>query len=197
MSEGTLDLDAAAQRVEHLLDQLGAADPRAGRLAEDLVAELIGLHRAGLERILAVVHACDPGLPGRLADDPLVAGLLSLHDLHPVPLAVRVEAALDTVRPYLGSHGGGVELVGITDDAVVTLRLHGACDGCAASQVTLEHAVEDAIRHAAPEVAAIDVDAPVGGTGHDAPTHQHTTQGLIPLESLRRRVPLPTEAVLT
>lgn len=188
-----VDLEATAQRVEGLLDRLGSTDPQAGQLAEDLVAELIGLHTAGLERVLAVAGEADPDLPAQLAEDPLVAGLLSLHDLHPDQLQDRVEAALDKVRPYLDSHGGGVDLVDVSGDGVVTLRLQGSCDGCAASQITLETAVEDAIRNAAPEVAAIEVDNP-DPTG--APSHDHgPTQGLIPLESLTVRSPLPVEAV--
>ena len=187
MSNG--DLAATAQRVEHLLDRLGTMDARAGRLAEDLVAELIGLHTTGLERILAVLGERDPDLPTALAEDPLVAGLFSLHDLHPTQLRDRVEAALDTVRPYLDSHGGGVDLVDVSDVGEVTLRLQGSCDGCAASQITLETAVEDAIRNAAPEVRSIEVDNPDPTGDHD----HGTTQGLIPLESLLHPTPLPVE----
>ena len=71
----------------------------------------------------------------------------------------RVEAALDSVRPYLGSHGGDVELLEVADDGVVRLRLLGSCNSCPSSSVTLELAVEDAIEAAAPEVASIEVVA--------------------------------------
>ncbi len=48
-------------------------------------------------------------------------------------------AALDSVRPYLGSHGGDVELLGVDEDAgAVHLRLLGSCDGCPSSAVTLQ-----------------------------------------------------------
>ena len=73
----------------------------------------------------------------------------------------RVEQALDAVRPYLGSHGGDVELLEVTDEGAVRLRLLGSCDGCPSSSVTLELAVQDAIEAAAPEVVAIEVGRPV------------------------------------
>jgi Fe-S cluster biogenesis protein NfuA len=184
------DLEATAQRVEHLLDRL-CDDPVTAPLAEDLVAELISLHTAGMQRVFEVIGQADPTLVDRLAGDPLVAGLLSLHDLHPHPLAQRVEAALQIVRPYLHSHGGDVEVVDIDDDGVVWLDLQGTCDGCAGSQATLQSAVEEAIRNAAPEVTDIAVHDPSPVT-HPAPMG---SQGLIPLESLRTRHPLPIQTV--
>ena len=67
--------------------------------------------------------------------------------------------ALDSVRPYLGSHGGDVEVLAVDGDAgVVTLRMLGSCDGCASSSVTLELAVQAAIEEAAPEITRIDVE---------------------------------------
>jgi Fe-S cluster biogenesis protein NfuA/nitrite reductase/ring-hydroxylating ferredoxin subunit len=80
-----------------------------------------------------------------------------VHGLHPYDVATRVGRALDEVRPYLGSHGGDVELLGMTDDGVVRLRLLGSCDNCSSSSVTLELAVKTAISAAAPEVTGIEV----------------------------------------
>jgi Fe-S cluster biogenesis protein NfuA/nitrite reductase/ring-hydroxylating ferredoxin subunit len=90
-----------------------------------------------------------------MGDDELVAHLLLLHGLHPVPLEDRVQGALDEVRPYLESHGGGVELLGIEAD-VVQLRLEGSCSGCPSSTMTLKLAIENAIQKAAPEVEHIE-----------------------------------------
>ena len=58
-----------------------------------------------------------------------MASLLLIHDLYPVSLQERVLEALDTVRPYMESHGGNVELVGI-EDGVAKLALQGSCNGC-------------------------------------------------------------------
>ena len=66
-----------------------------------------------------VAHVADRDDDGALAEalagDELVAHLLLLHGLHPVPLEERVRGALDEVRPYLDSHGGDVELLGVED----------------------------------------------------------------------------------
>jgi Fe-S cluster biogenesis protein NfuA len=78
-----------------------------------------------------------------------------LHDLHPLSLTERVEGALDEVRPYLATHGGGVELLGVEDD-LVRLRLEGSCSGCPSSRVTLESAVQEAIARVAPDAAGIE-----------------------------------------
>src|SRR6202007_398955 len=104
--------------------------------------------------------ALDAGAVETLAADPLIAGLLILHDLHPVPVRDRVLAALDKVRPYLGSHRGGVEFLGIADD-VVQLRLQGSCDGCASSTLTVKTAIEQAIADSAPEIAGVEVEGMV------------------------------------
>ena len=80
-----------------------------------------------------------------------------MHDLHPVDVETRVRQALDDVRPYLGSHGGDVELLGVAD-GVAHLRLGGTCNGCPSSTVTLRNAIEEAVMRAAPELERIDAE---------------------------------------
>jgi len=109
----------------------------------------------------------------------LVASLLLVHGLHPHDLRRRVADALDRVRPYLGSHGGDVHLLDIVGDAV-QLQFAGSCKSCPSSAVTLELAVEDAIRAAAPEVSSIEVVTP------EAAPAEPTT--MIPAESLLAQV---------
>ena len=65
--------------------------------------------------------------------------------------------ALASVRPYMESHGGNVELAGITD-GVAQLRLEGHCHGCPASLSTLELAIKDALEQAAPDLLGVEVD---------------------------------------
>jgi len=124
-----------------------------------------------LERLLTILHELgrldDEALTALAADD-LVAGLLLVHDLHPYDVTTRVEQALDNVRPYLGSHGGDVELLAVSDD-VVRLRLLGSCDGCPSSSVTLKLAVEGAIEDAAPEITAIEVETAAEATSPLSP----------------------------
>ncbi|GGL39599.1 NifU family protein [Nocardia jinanensis] len=146
---------AAGDRIETLLEASSAGGTVARERAEQLVREVVELYGAGLAR---VVDLLDTGTLELLARDDLVASLLLVHGLHPHEVDVRVRAALDSVRPYLGSHGGDVTLVGIVD-GVVRLELTGSCRSCPSSSVTLELAVEDAVRAAAPEIEAIEVVA--------------------------------------
>jgi Fe-S cluster biogenesis protein NfuA len=148
-------------RVEELLGALrtgSAKDP--GRTAEELVRLLVGLYGDGLSHIVAAL--AEQGPPGaqmldRLTEDPLVESLLLLHDLHPLDVDARVQRALDRVRPYLGSHAGGVEYLGVTD-GVARLRLEGSCHGCPSSTATVELAITGAVKEAAPEVDDVVVE---------------------------------------
>jgi Fe-S cluster biogenesis protein NfuA len=154
---------AAAERVEALLEEVEALPDQATRdTALGLVQGLVDLYGEGLARIVELVagNSDDARLAEALAADELVSHLLLLHGLHPVPLGERVRTALEEVRPFLGSHGGGVELVGV-EDGVVRLQLQGSCSGCPSSTVTLKLAIEKAIHEAAPDVREIVAeDAP-------------------------------------
>jgi Fe-S cluster biogenesis protein NfuA/nitrite reductase/ring-hydroxylating ferredoxin subunit len=152
-------------RVEGLLEKLEAlGDPEARDIALETVQAVLDLYGVGLGRIVAAVGE---KRATALADDKLVEHLLLLHDLHPVPAEDRVRAALDGVRPYLGSHGGDVELIGVSD-GIAHVRLQGSCEGCPASAMTLKLAIEDAVLKAAPDVER--VEAVEVGAGAAAPT---------------------------
>jgi Fe-S cluster biogenesis protein NfuA/nitrite reductase/ring-hydroxylating ferredoxin subunit len=173
-------LSETGERIDSLLSALGTAGPVAQQRGEDLVALVTNLYGAGLERLLEVLANAgrlDAVALDALAADELVSGLLLVHGLHPLDVTARVAAALDSVRPYLGSHGGDVELSGIDEAGVVTLRFLGTCDSCPSSTVTLQLAVEGAIQAAAPEVTAIEIEP----AARSAP-------GLISIESLRVRL---------
>jgi Fe-S cluster biogenesis protein NfuA len=148
-------------RVEELLDVLRSGAARdAPPAAEELVRLLVGLYGDGLSHIVAALR--EQGQPGvamlhNLAEDPLVESLLLLHDLHPLDVDARVQRALDRVRPYLGSHAGGVEYLG-TADGVARLRLEGSCHGCPSSTVTVQLAIQGAVQDAAPEVTEVVVE---------------------------------------
>jgi Fe-S cluster biogenesis protein NfuA/nitrite reductase/ring-hydroxylating ferredoxin subunit len=115
------------------------------------------------------------------AADDFVASLLILHDLHPVAVQDRVQAALDGVRPYLGSHAGGVDFLGIDGAGVAQLALQGSCDGCPSSLVTVKLAIERAIMDAAPELTGIEVEGvveekPAGPTLHQIRPYQPASE---------------------
>ena len=67
----------------------------------------------------------------------------------------KVEAALEKVRPSLQADGGNVELVEITPEGVVKVRLTGACGGCPMSQMTLKMGVEKVVKDEVPEVKEV------------------------------------------
>jgi Fe-S cluster biogenesis protein NfuA len=159
-------------RVEGILQEL-RAEPRVAQKAEQLVRTLMEFYGEGLEHI---VQALPEDMQLQIADDPLVASLLILHDLHPVPLEVRIQGALDGVRPYLGSHAGGVEFLGVDDSGHAQLRLEGTCSGCPSSTLTVKNAIEKALERAAPELVGVTLQ------GVAVP-------GLITLDSLVCTVP--------
>ncbi|MGB3484907.1 MAG: NifU family protein [Mycobacterium sp.] len=149
----------AGERIQQLLDAVSspAVTGAAARdRAEQLVAEVAGLYGAALQRIVAL---SDDTTIARYAADDLVASVLLVHGLHPDDVGRRAADALDRVRPYLGSHGGDIELIEVTDEGVVRLRFAGSCRSCPSSAVTLQLAVEDALRAAAPEVTEIELVA--------------------------------------
>lgn len=149
------DVGERVGRVEALIGQVESlSDPVAREAAMEMVQALLDLYGEGLARTLAPL---DDRTRRTLAEDELVAHLLLLHDLHPVAVETRVQEALEEVRPYLDSHGGGVELVGVAD-GVVRLRMHGSCDGCPSSAMTLKLAIEDAIHKAAPDVIEVEAE---------------------------------------
>jgi Fe-S cluster biogenesis protein NfuA/nitrite reductase/ring-hydroxylating ferredoxin subunit len=167
----------AGDRIQTLLDASAAGGPVARERAEQLVREVTDLYGAGLERMLQIAAAANPRLVETFVDDDLVASLLLVHGLHPHDVVRRIGDALETVRPYLGSHGGDVHLLEVAGD-VVRLQFSGSCKSCPSSAVTLELAVEDAVRAAAPEISSIEVVAA-------EPT---PTSSVIPAETLLSRV---------
>ncbi len=88
----------------------------------------------------------------------MVEGLLLLHGLHPLDVDTRIQRALDQVRPYLGSHAGGVQYLGVSEEGVARLLLEGSCHGCPSSTVTVRLAIEGAVQDAAPEVTEVVVE---------------------------------------
>ncbi|HEK20406.1 MULTISPECIES: NifU family protein [unclassified Mucilaginibacter] len=68
----------------------------------------------------------------------------------------QVEAALDTIRPYLEADGGNVSIEEITPENVVRLKLLGSCGSCPMSIMTLKAGIEQAVKKAVPEITAIE-----------------------------------------
>jgi len=70
-------------------------------------------------------------------------------------LKERVEEVLGKIRPSLQADGGDVELVDVTEDGIVKVRLKGACSGCPMSQMTLKQGIESTLKQEIPEVKEV------------------------------------------
>ncbi len=158
------DFQKRLQKIETLVQTIeSAADPNVRTSAIELMQSLMEINGAGLERMMEIVF--ESGTTGGaiiddFAGDELVESLLLLYGLHPLSIETRILQALEKVRPYLLTHKGNVELVGVTE-GVVHLKLQGSCDGCASSAMTLKLAIEEAIYESAPDLVGLKVEGVV------------------------------------
>jgi hypothetical protein len=150
------DARELAGRLDALLADVEArAGEPAREAAEELVRQLMQFYGAGLAQIVETLRAAGGAdLLYRVAANPLVGGLLALHDLHPVELSTRLRHAMDTARRRLGSHGVGVELTGVDGDGMVRVRIPAGC-----GTETVREVVEAAVADAAPDTAGVRFDA--------------------------------------
>ena len=118
---------------------------------------------------------------GELARDDLVSSLLLLYGLHPLDVETRVRQALEKVQPVLGSRGGSVELLGLSE-GTVRVRLEIAGHGCQSTARALRQTVEDAIYGAAPDIVSLEME---GGGSEPAGA------SFVPVEELLVRQPAP------
>ncbi|HEX4124920.1 MAG TPA: NifU family protein [Tepidisphaeraceae bacterium] len=179
-------------QLEELLQRVQAiADPVARDLTAQIIQTMMEYHGAAIGAVLERV--ADAGELGQaiiddFGNDDLIGSLLLLYGLHPLGLEDRVRQGLEKVRPYLKSHGGNVELLGITDSGAVRLRMQGSCHGCPSSAATLKNSIEQAIYDKAPDVAAIEVEgaeepaADHNGNGHGR--DGHGGNGFVPADQL-------------
>lgn len=71
-------------------------------------------------------------------------------------IVAKIEEAIQSLRPYLEADGGDMTFVELTDDNVVKMRLHGACQSCSMSNMTLKAGIEQAIKRAVPQVVSVE-----------------------------------------
>jgi len=149
-------LGGIEQRIQ-ALEEL--ADPAVRSAARDIVQAVLELHRVGLEKLLEIFTGA--GEPGRsmlsaITDDDLLASLLLLHGLHPVPVQERVQQALAGIAPFVEAQGGEMELLQM-EDGVARLRLRPGSMG-SAPLAALRAAVESALVKAAPDLATVEFE---------------------------------------
>ena len=146
--------------METLLEEIeNLKDPNARSKAAEMVGVLLDLYGDGLARMMEVVAQGEERKRNfeAFTQDELISHLLLLHGLHPLDVETRVVGALEEVRPYLQSHGGSVELLGI-EGGVVRVRMEGSCDGCPSSAMTLKLAIEEAVLKAAPDLEGVEAE---------------------------------------
>jgi Fe-S cluster biogenesis protein NfuA len=151
--EKTGEIDRLVQRVSAF------ADENARTTSLELLQSMMDLHGAAMSRIVELLS--ESGEAGRsaltkLGSDPLICGLLVLYGIHPVSLQQRVSRAVEGIRPKLQKHGGSVELIEVTEDAV-RLNIQSSGHGCGSSPDGLKSIVEQAILEAAPDVISIHI----------------------------------------
>ncbi len=140
-------LDRVATLAETLLSH---SDPATSKNAEELVDWLDVFHREGLGRLVEMIRQWRGELfLEQAALDPIVGELLETYglgvDVDTTSVDRVIQVALDEVRPYVHSHGGEIEVVDVTD-GVVSMRMHGTCNGCTAADDTVTRRIEVALR---------------------------------------------------
>ena len=140
-------LDRVAELAEELL---ACSDGDVASRAEELVDWLDVFHREGLGRLVEMIRQWRGEIfLEQAALDPVIGELLTTYslgvDVDAATIDRVVQVALDDVRPYVHSHGGEIEVVGVTD-GVVALRMHGSCNGCTAADETVAGRIEVVLR---------------------------------------------------
>jgi Fe-S cluster biogenesis protein NfuA/nitrite reductase/ring-hydroxylating ferredoxin subunit len=126
-----MEFDQAVAQLSTIVETLEREEDERAMLLLQLID---AVHRPGIEQLAE----------GRL-EEPAAAALLAMYGLAPVDERVEAEEALDEIRPYIESHNGALELVDV-HDGVVSVRMSGACNGCAASAMTLKRGIEEKLR---------------------------------------------------
>lgn len=186
-----MEFDEAVAQLAALVDTLERDGDERALLLLELMDDI---HRPALELLV-----------GGHAEHPVALALLSMYGLAPVDERIEAEEALDEIRPYIEGHGGALELVDV-QDGVISVRMSGACNGCAASAMTLQRGIETKLRERLDwfkEVVAVEPEegqAAIAGGGASLPLlhieplsttdsgNGGTTTELLQIEKLRRPV---------
>jgi Fe-S cluster biogenesis protein NfuA len=152
------DQKDAASRLEELFAQLDSIPNLAAReLASESIQSVVTLYGEALGRVVKLVGRDGGHLMAAVLKDELLRSLLLVHDLHPQSLDERLLGALESVRPYLNSHGGNIEVLEV-HDGIARLRFQGTCKTCPSSAVTLELAIRRAVIEACPDLIGLELE---------------------------------------
>jgi Fe-S cluster biogenesis protein NfuA len=166
----------ALERLDQLVQEF---EQHPAPAVQERVFELLqcvdAVHRAGLRRLGALLE--ETGLRQRALADPEARLLFDLYDLGEGGERQRAEAVLATVRPYVESHGGSLEVLE-AEAGVVKVRLWDGCTSGQGSAATLREAVEHALCDGLPDFVRMEV--------LEAPPPPRPEPGFVPLSSLTR-----------
>lgn len=173
------ELDELLDHLQQVIERLEGHDPE---VAADTVALLDGLEALHRHAVQRLAEGVGRDHVEQVAErEPAVRWLLSAYGALDDPRLA--ELALDDVRPYLHGHGGEVEVLDV-QAGVVRVRLSGACSGCTASAITLQHGVEEALRDHLPGFRGLQVEE------DDAEPHAPPGPTLLEPQDGRRSLPI-------
>lgn len=174
--EARSELETLAGAVDRAQRKVGELDDDAKEAADGLKKALEAFHRPALVHIVRSLREDPRGkeLLFELVDEPIVRAVLGLHGIIRADPMTRANQELESVRPYLQSHGGDVELVKLDGDTAY-VRLHGSCNGCSMSAITLRDGVEEALVSGVEEISRVEV------------LEDEPTVAFIPLDSIGRQ----------
>jgi len=149
-----------ARRLQELIEQIQQhQNPAARALLQECLQLLLGFYGEGLSHLVTQMQSAGSEgrqLLERLLKDEAISRLLLIHGLHPDSLETRLQRALDSVRPYMQSHGGNIELLSLEND-IARIKLEGTCKSCPSSTITLDLAVRRAVEESCPDILGFEV----------------------------------------
>jgi len=157
MHKGKADLEELLRDIDQLEQIIAGWDEEKRHTVIALLLSIDTLHKEAVARLLGALKEVPEAseVIEQTSKDEIVFAVLRHFKLVGPSLAERVEIALDTVRPALATHGGGVRLVAVESPGTAVISLTGACSGCPASAMTLSEGVEKAIKEQCPEIVEI------------------------------------------
>jgi Fe-S cluster biogenesis protein NfuA len=157
MTDHSPDLEELLGDVDKLERIVAQWDEEKRLTVIALLMSIDSLHKEAFVRLVTALKEVPAAneVFEKMSKDEVVFAVLRHFQLVAPSLAERVEMALDSVRPALATHGGGVRLVAVEEPGSVLIALTGACNGCPASAMTLSEGVEKAIKEQCPEITEI------------------------------------------
>ncbi|MEH2314629.1 MAG: NifU family protein [Nostoc sp.] len=152
------NLEELVQEINRFEAIISQWDESQRCVAVGLKRAIEALHKAALTSLIKSLKQESMSALRHAVTDEVVYAVLLYHELvkpPKLPLAQRVETALEEVRPGLKSHNGDVELVAIKPPDTIEVRLIGTCSSCPASTLTLSQGVEQTIKNHCPEITKV------------------------------------------